>query len=186
MINLQVAQENQFAIYADTISSDVQTFGDYFLIGFKSLYTNHWTYVVPTVVKRNSRFVQFNITVVEKGTADDPINGLVSVFPPGNYSYKIWNLENLSLDPSTGINIDEGQMIMANYTPAEVVAYTYISDNETFKNIIYYSGVTDNCTIDYTNSPYLIEIPTINTCQPLIIAETGYLLIEEGITFTLN
>jgi hypothetical protein len=77
-------------------------------------------------------------------------------------------------------------MIMANYTPPEINKIVYVSDNETFKNIIYYSGVTDNCTIDYTNSPYLIEVPTINVCQPLVISETGYLLIEQGIQFTLN
>jgi hypothetical protein len=185
MINLSVGT-NEFVIYADTITSDVQTFGDEFLIGFKSLYTNHWSYVRPEVIKRNSRFVQFEISVVEKGTADDPLNSILMVFPPGNYSYKVWNLEDPSLDPSTGIKIDEGQMIMASYTPPEINEIVYISDNETFKNIIYYSGVTDNCTIDYTNSPYLIEIPTTNVCQPLIIAETGYLLIEEGIQFTLN
>jgi hypothetical protein len=185
MINLNVGV-NEFVIYADTITSDVQTFGDEFLIGFKSLYTNHWTYVRPEVIKRNSRFVQFEITVVQKGTADDPLNSVIMVFPPGNFSYKVWNLEDPSLDPSTGIKIDEGQMIMANYTPPEINEVVYISDNETFKNIIYYSGVTDNCTIDYTNSPYLIEIPTTNTCQPLVITESGYLLIEEGIQFTLN
>ena len=185
MINLNVGL-NEFVIYADTITSDVQTFGDEFLIGFKSLYTNHWAYVRPEVIKRNSRFVQFEITVVQRGTADDPLNSVLMVFPPGNYSYKVWNLEDPSLDPSTGIKIDEGQMIMANYTPPEINEIVYISDNETFKNIIYYSGVTDNCTIDYTNSPFLIEIPTTNTCQPLVITESGYLLIEEGIQFTLN
>lgn len=185
MINLNVGL-NEFVIYADTITSDVQTFGDEFLIGFKSLYTNHWAYVRPEVIKRNSRFVQFEMSVVEKGTADDPLNSVLMVFPPGNYSYKVWNLEDPSLDPSTGIKIDEGQMIMANYTPPEINEIVYISDNETFKNIIYYSGVTDNCLIDYTNSPYLIEIPTTNTCQPLVITESGYLLIEEGIQFTLN
>jgi hypothetical protein len=185
MINLNVGL-NEFVIYADTITSDVQTFGDEFLIGFKSLYTNHWAYVRPEVIKRNSRFVQFEMSVVEKGTADDPLNSILMVFPPGNYSYKVWNLEDPSLDPSTGIKIDEGQMIMANYTPPEINEIVYISDNETFKNIIYYSGVTDNCLIDYTNSPYLIEIPTTNTCQPLVITESGYLLIEEGIQFTLN
>jgi hypothetical protein len=186
MINLQVAQENQFAIYADTISSDVQTFGDYFLIGFRSLYTNHWSYVAPTVVSRNSRFVRFNITVVERGTADDPLNGLLAVFPPGNYSYKIWNLENPSLDPSTGIAIDEGQMIMAAYTPPEINEIVYVSDNENFQNEIYYSGIFNNCIIDYTNSPYIIEIDTTNTCQPLEIANTGYLLIKKGLTLTLT
>jgi hypothetical protein len=185
MINLNVGL-NEFVIYADTITSDVQTFGDEFLIGFKSLYTNHWAYVRPEVIKRNSRFVQFEMSVVEKGTADDPLNSILMVFPPGNYSYKVWNLEDPSLDPATGIKIDEGQMIMANYTPPEINEIVYISDNETFKNIIYYSGVTDNCLIDYTNSPYLIEIPTTNTCQPLVITESGYLLIEEGIQFTLN
>ena len=185
MINLNVGL-NEFVIYADTITSDVQTFGDEFLIGFKSLYTNHWAYVRPEVIKRNSRFVQFEMSVVEKGTADDPLNSVLMVFPPGNFSYKVWVLEDPSLDPSTGIKIDEGQMIMANYTPPEINEIVYISDNETFKNIIYYSGVTDNCLIDYTNSPYLIEIPTTNTCQPLVITESGYLLIEEGIQFTLN
>jgi hypothetical protein len=185
MINLNVGT-NEFAIYADTITSDVQTFGDEFLIGFKSLYTNHWSYVRPDVIKRNARFVQFEITVVEKGTADDPLNSVLMVFPPGNFSYKVWNLEDPSLDPSTGIKIDEGQMIMSNYTPPEINEIVYISDNETFKNIIYYSGVTDICTVDYTNSPFLVEVPTTNTCQPLIIAESGYLLIEEGIQFTLN
>jgi len=185
MINLNVGL-NEFVIYADSITSDVQTFGDEFLIGFKSLYTNHWAYVRPEVIKRNSRFVQFEMSVVQRGTADDPLNSILMVFPPGNYSYKVWNLEDPSLDPSTGIKIDEGQMIMANYTPPEINEIVYISDNETFKNIIYYSGVTDNCTIDYTNSPFLIEIPTTNTCQPLVITESGYLLIEEGIQFTLN
>jgi len=185
MINLNVGL-NEFVIYADSITSDVQTFGDEFLIGFKSLYTNHWAYVRPEVIKRNSRFVQFEMSVVQRGTADDPLNSILMVFPPGNYSYKVWNLEDPSLDPSTGIKIDEGQMIMANYTPPEINEIVYISDNETFKNIIYYSGVTDNCLIDYTNSPFLIEIPTTNTCQPLVITESGYLLIEEGIQFTLN
>jgi hypothetical protein len=186
MINLQVGDNNQFAIYADTIDSSVYNYGDYFLIGFKSLYTNHYVYVVPTIVKRNYRFVQFNIEVVEKGTEDDPLNSILEVFPPGNYSYKVWNLDSASLDPSLGYLIDEGQMIMASYTPPEVIFTDYVSDNETFKNIIYYSGVTDNCIIDYTNSPYLIEVPTTNTCQPLIIDESGYLLIEAGIQFTLN
>jgi hypothetical protein len=186
MINLQIGGTNQFAIYADTIDSSVHDYGDYFLIGFKSLYTNHWNYVVPTIVKRNYRFVQFNIGVVEKGTEDDPLNAILEVFPPGNYSYKVWNLDAPNLDPSLGYLIDEGQMIMASYSPPEVIFTDYISDNDTFKNIIFYSGITNNCVIDYTNSPFLVEVPTTNTCQPLTITETGYVLIEEGITFTLN
>jgi len=186
MINLSVGAVNEFAIYADTIDNDVQQYGDYFLIGFKSLYTNHWAYVIPTIIKRNSRFVQLNLDVVEQGTGDDPFNGILEVFPPGNYSYKCWNIDTPTLDPSNGILIDEAQMIMSNYSPAEVIEYTYISDNETFENIIYYSGVINSCIINYQNSPYIIPIPTTNLCQPLIIEEDGFLLIEEGIQFTLN
>jgi hypothetical protein len=186
MINLNVGAVNEFAIYADTIDNSVQQFGEYFLIGFKSTYTNHWTYVIPTTIKRNSRFVQFNLDVVEQGTADDPFDGILSIFPPGNYSYKCWNLDTATLDPSEGILIDEGQMIMGSYSPPEVIFTSYISDNETFQNIIYYSGVLDSCFINYANSPYIIEVPTTNLCQPLTIEEDGFLLIEEGIEFTLN
>ena len=186
MINLSVGAVNEFAIYADTIDNSVQQFGDYFLIGFKSTYTRHIAYVIPTIIKRNSRFVQFNLDIVEQGTGDDPFNGILEVFPPGNYSYKVWNIDSPTLDPSEGILIDEGQMIMANYSPPETIKYTYISDNETLKNIIYYSGVINSCIINYQNSPYIIPIPTTNLCQPLIIEEDGFLLIEEGIEFTLN
>lgn len=187
MINLSVGAVNEFVIYADTIDNSVQQFGDYFLIGFKSLYTNHWTYVIPTVIRRNSRFIQFNLDIVEQGTGDDPFNGILSVFPPGsNYSYKCWNIDSPTLDPSGAILIDEGQMIMGVYSPPEIVEYTYISDNETFQNIIYYSGVISSCFINYANSPYIIEVPTTNNCQPLTIEEDGFLLIEEGIEFTLN
>jgi hypothetical protein len=185
MINLNVGV-NEFVIYADTITSDVQTFGDEFLIGFRSLYTNHYSYVRPDVIKRNSRFIQFEITTVQKDTADDPLNSILMVFPPGNYSYKVWVLEDPSLDPSTGILIDEGQMIMANYTPPEINEVVYVSDNENFQNEIYYSGSFNNCIIDYTNSPYIIEVNTTNTCQPLEIANTGYLFIKKGLTLTLT
>lgn len=187
MINLSVGDNNQFAIYADTIDNSVRDFGDYFLIGFKSLYTNHWIYVIPQVIKRNSRFIQFNIDVVQRGTPDDPLNSILEVFPPGNYSYKCWNLDFPTLDPSAGYLIDEGQMIMANYNPPEIVEYTYISDNETFKNIIFYSGEdTNNCVINFLNSPYYIIEDTTSLCQPLILDVTGYAEISEGVTFTLN
>lgn len=187
MINLSVGQDNEFVIYADTIDNSVRDFGDYFLIGFKSLYTNHWVYVVPQVIKRNSRFIQFNIQIVEKDSPDDPLNSILEIFPPGNYSYKCWNLDAPTLDPSAGYLIDEGQMIMASYTPSEITKYTYISDNESFKNIIFYSGVTNDCIIDINNSIYYINEDMVTLCQPLTISDNGgYAIIEDGNTWTLN
>lgn len=188
MINLNLGNTNEFAIYADTIDNSVVDYGDYFLLGFKSLYTNQWTYVVPQIITRNSRFVKFNLIVLEGEQFDDPLNGIIGIFPPGNYSYKCWSTNSATLDPSAGILIDQGQMIMADYTPPEVETYTYISDNETFASIIYYSGTVGNdCYIYIENSPFVIEEDTTNYCQPLIIAENGgYLLVEDGVTFSLN
>lgn len=188
MINLSVGNINQFAIYADTISNDVQTFGDYFLFGFKNLYTRTWTYVVPEIVKRNSRFIQFNLIIVEGNSPDDPLNSIVSLYPPGNWSYKCWNIDYPTLDPSVGTLIDEGQMIMASYSPPEIAQYTYQSDNEYLQSIIYYSGtVGGDCYIYVENSPYVVDEDITNLCQPLTISENGGLLvIKDGFTFALN
>jgi hypothetical protein len=187
MINLSVGTNNQFAIYADTLDNSIQDYGDYFLIVFKSLYTNHLSYVVPQILNRNSRFVKFNIEVVEYQSPDDPLNGILEVFPPGNYSYKVLNTNFPTLDPSAGLLIDEGQMVMANYTPPEVVQYTYISDNETFQNIIYYSGFANDCIIDFNNSIYYINEDMTSLCQPLIISDNGgFAIIEDGFTWSLN
>jgi hypothetical protein len=78
-------------------------------------------------------------------------------------------------------------MIMADYSPPEVVEYTYISDNETFQNIIYYSGVLNDCIIDTNNSIYYVNEDLISLCQPLIISDNGgYAIIEDGNTWSLN
>ena len=186
MINLNVNQPTEFVIYADTIDSSVQEWGDLFLIGYKSLYSNHWAYVIPTILKRNSRFVQLVMTAVEKDQPDDPFNALLAMFPPGGWEYKIWNITTPVLDPSFGILIDQGQAMLNHYDPPEVVQITYVSDNDTFKSAIYYSGAFDNCIINYSNSPYIISTDTTNTCQPLFVETTGYLLIEAGKTLTLT
>lgn len=186
MINLNVNQQNEFVIYADTIDSSVQDWGDLFLIGFKSLYSNHWMYVIPIIITRNSRYVQLEVTPVEQGENDDPFNGVIAMFPPGNYEYKVWNITTPVLDPGFGILIDQGQAILGEYTPPEVENTVFISDNENFESIIYYTGVLNNCVINFANSPYIIETDTTNTCQPLEIANTGYLLVKKGLTLTLT
>jgi hypothetical protein len=187
MINLQVNEVNTFAIYADTIDNSVQDYGDYFLIGFKSTYTNHWVYVMPTVEKRNTRFVQFTIEVLQENEPDDPYNGVIAMFPPSsNYSYKCWNISTVTLDPSTGILIDEGQAIVSAYEPPEINQVVYISDNDTFKNQIYYSATLDSCIINYANSPYIVSIDLTKECDPLLIQTSGFLLIEKNKTLTIT
>ena len=140
MINLQQNAVNEFVIYADTITNDAQAFGDYFLVGFQSGFSKYWDYVIPFVVKRNSRFLQFEITLVPSQPEEDPANGKIYLSPSGNWDYKIWNLEFPGLDPAQGYLIDAGQMIMENQTPPEIDFTTYYSANDNLQSVIYYSA----------------------------------------------
>ena len=140
MITLEQNAVNEFVIYADTIPNDAQSFGDYFLIGFQSGFTKYWSYVIPFVLKRNSRFLKFQISVVPSLPEEDPANGSLYLSPSGNWDYKIWNLEEPGLDPSAGYLIDEGQMIMLNQTPPEIQFTTYYSANDNLKSVVYYTA----------------------------------------------
>lgn len=138
MINLNPGQINEPIFYVDTISNDEITYGDYFLIGFQSTYTKKWYYVIPTIITRNSRYVKLQIDVPSVDV-DDPANGIIYLFPPGNFTYKLWNMAAPSLDPATGDQQDQGQMYLNPFTPPEVEFIEYESDNENLLNIIYYS-----------------------------------------------
>lgn len=186
MITLSVGQDNPFAIYADTISNDVQTFGDYFLLKLYSLYTRHTYYVVPQILTRNTRYVKFNVEIVEYDSPDDPLNGILEIFPPGNYSYTLYNTDFATLDPGNGVLVDQGQAILEEFEPGEIIKYTYTSDNELLKNIIYYSGVANDCVIDADNSIYYIDEDMITLCQPLVIKNTGEAVIKDGFTWTFQ
>lgn len=146
MITLQQNATNQFVIFSDTITNDVQTFGDYFLIGFQSGFTKYWDYVVPTILTRNSRFIKFQILLVPSLSQEDPLNSSIYLSPSGNWDYKIWNMSSPSLDPSTGDLIDSGQMIMLNQVVPEVQFTSYQSVNDNLKAFVYYTanGVWNN------------------------------------------
>jgi len=140
MINLKQNETNSFIIYADTISNDINTYGDYFLVGFINGFTKYWTYVVPNVLRRNKRFVELEIELVNDPSGEDPLNGKVYLNPIGNYDYKVWNMDNPDLDPATGNQIDQGQMVLTSLLCSEVELDSYISDNETLQAIVYASA----------------------------------------------
>jgi hypothetical protein len=146
MLNFNPNDKNTFVIYADTIDNPVQTFGDYFLFGFQNGFTKEWTYVVPTVLIRNSRYLKFEINIVPSLALDDLLNSDVYLFPSGNWDYKLWNTDLPTLDPASGNLIDKGQMILADEIPAEVAFVPYVSNNETLKSFVYYTanGVWNN------------------------------------------
>ena len=137
MINLEQLAANEFVIYANTIDNDVQEFGDYFLIGFQSGFTKEWTYVIPFVLTRNTRYLKFTITLVANISIEDPTNGEVYLAPSGNWDYKIWNTDYATLDPAIGTLIDSGQMYLNDQTPPEVVFETFVSNNEDLQSVIF-------------------------------------------------
>jgi hypothetical protein len=155
MIQLQQDTGNEFIIYADTITNNVEEFGDYFLIGFQSGFTKEWSYVIPYVLTRNTRYLKFQITLVPNVSIEDPANGIVYLEPSGNWDYKVWNAEYATLDPANGNLIDNGQMILLNQDPPEIEFETYVSANDDLQAIVYepvtggsgpvvYQSVNDN------------------------------------------
>lgn len=151
MINLTAGQINQIIIYADTVSNDVESFGDYFLFGFNDTYSKEWYYVIPNYTTRNTRYINFQIDV-DTACIDNPEEGNLFLALPGNWTYKIWNLVSPSLDPANGDLIDEGQAYLNPYNPPEIEFIEYISDNETLTSdvfmfdqaIEYISYISDN------------------------------------------
>lgn len=143
MLNFSPNIKNTFVIYVDTIDNSVETFGDYFLLGFQNGMTKDWSYVVPEVLTRNTRYLKLRIDLADYVTAEDPIGGSVYLFPPGNWDYKLWNTNIATLNPALGNLLDEGQMILETdpqTEPAEVTYQPYVSQNENLRTFVYYSS----------------------------------------------
>jgi len=140
MITLTPNTTNTFVIYVDTIDNDVQTFGDYFLLGFNNGFTRQWTYVVPSVLTRNTRYLKLEITLTPNVSIEDPLNGSVYLAPAGNWDYKLWNTSTATLNPAAGDLLDEGQMVLEDLTPNEINYTPYVSNNETNSSYVYYSS----------------------------------------------
>ena len=140
MITLQPIATNTFVIYVDTITNDVETFGDYFLLEFKSGFTKEDVYVVPAVVTRNTRYIKLRIDLTPNVSVEDPINASVYLAPSGNWDYTLYNTTTPTLSTAGAILLDEGQMVLEDLSPAEVTFTSYVSDNEQLDAYVYYSS----------------------------------------------
>ena len=185
MINLNPGQINEPIFYVDTISNAEITYGDYFLIGFQSTYTKEWYYVIPEIIVRNSRYVKLQIDVTS-ADIDDPANAVIYLFPPGNYTYKLWNTDSPTLDPAAGDQLDKGQIYLTPFNPPEIEFIPYTEGNEDLSNIIYYSGEDVGCIIDQYNSPYIVDGNEVSNCDPLYVAGTGFLVINNNSELYIN
>ena len=145
MINLRNLTDNtDIIIYVNTLSADIPYSSNNFLFGFKNGFTNTWQYVIPQIVKQNTRYTQFSIELVKQQSLIDPENGVTRLSPSGNYDYKLWAIDAPTLDPSFGYMLEEGQMYLENTIP-ETSTITYISDNDSERNIVYLTRDESQC-----------------------------------------
>jgi hypothetical protein len=147
VINLQNLDTNNIIIYVNVADVEINPYSgsDLFLFGFKNGFSRQWSYVIPNIVTSNSRYTEFEIELTTIA-AEDPENGLVNLSPSGNWDYKLWAIDEITLDPSLGVLIDKGQMYLENVN-AEVPNIVYISDNDSDKNIVYLTRSETTCAV---------------------------------------
>jgi hypothetical protein len=151
MINLQnLGTNGNIIIYVNTLDADIPFDSNLFLFGFKSGFGNQWFYVIPNIVIQNSRYTKFSIELVNI-VDEDPENGMVALYPAGNFDYKLWAIEDITLDPSNGYILDKGQAYVEPCAN-EVDTVVYISDNEAEKNIVYVDVQCGEC-IKWSTTP---------------------------------
>lgn len=90
MLNLTPNSNNNLIIYADTTSAGTSV-GNNFTISFTNLFTKQVWNVLPSVVRRNSRFLEFEIDLVGVTGINAPYNGEIYLYPEGNYDYEVFN-----------------------------------------------------------------------------------------------
>jgi len=165
MINLRNLSINtDIIVYVNTQDADIPFDSNTFLFGFKGGFTNVYTYVVPKIVKQNTRYTQFEIELVTVGN-EDPENGKVFLSPSGNYDYKLWATETVTLDPFSGFILDEGQMFLDGNSD-EMQTITYISDNDPERNIVYLTRTESVCNLWNTDpDTWNLAVQKWNECN---------------------
>lgn len=180
MINLINRQVNSdIIIYVNTMDADIPYDSNTFLFGFKNGFTHKWSYVVPRIVRQNSRYTQFEIELVIPNEEDGE-SGLIHMSPSGNYDYKLWATPELTLSPEFGEILDEGQAYLESSCD-ENENIIFVSDNENAKSIVYLTPYADN--VNPQNVSETIEIITYTNTLDTPFAENHLLLgFQNGFT----
>lgn len=184
MFNLTLGATNNVVVYADTVSSSV---GNFFSIVFTNAYSRETFTVVPTIVRRNYRFVELEFDTVGVQDYSDPINGLVYLYPIENFDYVVFNTATATLNPLSGtfVEADRGQAFL--YTDdvcdREIKFVPYISDNEDLLNVVYVTSIPmANFPCVVANGEFfIVEENTITFCNPVLIQNGGTVQINQNI-----
>jgi hypothetical protein len=164
LINLNNLSQNSIIVYINTLAVENNPWNtNNFLFIFKNGFAREPIAVVPNIVKQNPRYTEFEITLTVTN-AQDPINGIVSLSPSGNWDYELWAVNAPSLDPEPGVLINRGQMFLENGFQ-EIPDVTYISDNESSKSVVYLTRKPNECAV-WSTFPDVWNLSTLvwNNC----------------------
>lgn len=184
MFNLTLGTTNNVVVYADTVTSSV---GNFFTIVFTNAYSRETFEVVPSIVRRNYRFVELEFDSVGVQDYSDPLNGKVYLYPQENFDYIVYNTATQTLNPLAGTyeEIDRGQAFL--YTDVEcdreIKFVPYISDNEGLFNVVYVTSIpmaNFPCTVE-SGEYFTVETNTITYCNPVLIKNGGTVKINDNI-----
>lgn len=146
MINLtQTALNDNIYIYVDTTSADIPFENPSFLFEFKNSFTNRQFYVVPSVVTQNARYTVFSVNCTNPDI-EDPLDAKISLFPTGNWTYKLWATDSPTLDPDYGYLLDEGQMQLEGCVD-ENAMISYVSSNDSSQGTVYLTRDCSQCIV---------------------------------------
>ncbi len=208
MINLTPKSTNNFIVYSDTISPGGAT-GAYFTCLFTNSYSKQTFAVVPKVIKRNYRFIEFEIDLLNYNQKDNRANGEIYLFPEGNFDYMIFNTSvptlnvgsqftcdtweddeefwNYWLDffaecQGTATEIDRGQAVLYADLACdrEIEFVPYISDNEFLRSIVYVTN------IPLVQFPCTISAGTTWTVQENTVTYCNPVTIEMNSDLLIN
>lgn len=124
---------NFFALNVETLEA-----GWYFMMELESSVTKKRYRVFPTIIATNPRYTKFAIELTWTPLSS-PLEGVLSINPPGSWSYVVYKTQEKTLSPTTLERIGSG-MAMLEEACQEVEQFDYISDNETAEHVFYYSN----------------------------------------------
>jgi|LakMenEpi03Aug12_release.lakeMendotaPanAssembly.Ray.scaffolds.fasta_scaffold195797_2 hypothetical protein len=208
MLNLTPKSTNNLIIYADTVNAGGAT-GAYFTMLFTNAYSKQTFAVVPNIVRRNSRFVELEIELVNYDQADDRANGIIYLYPEGNFDYLVFNTTTPTLNvgsqftcdtwPSdeafwqywtthwttcagTATEIDRGQAFLYSDLSCdrEIEFVAYQSDNNFLESIVYVTGIPQ------VQFPCTIESGTTWTVTENTVTYCDPITIENSGTLIIN
>lgn len=209
MLNLTPNSTNNLIIYADTVSPELFV-GNDFLLVFTSTSSQQTTAVFATVIRRNTRFVELEINLVGVNGQNLPLNGDIYLYPDGNFTYQVFNLDQPTTDPGNpnppyiwddveafwafvALNwdllglvdynkIDEGQAFLYSEIPCEreVRFVPYEGGNNYLDAIVYVTGVP------LYQFPCVIQSGTTFTVEQNTNTYCSTITIENNATLIIN